>query len=305
MVNEAIANEAKIKEYIEKKEEKQQQEPNYLDSVTDLVWLEEETRDWVLSEWLKNDKSLLAYARLFNKQGKLNIWDSLRFKILEVKLSVTCPYFADFKDFLKELQRGEDTSKLDKSDQNYTEVINTTSTEKTELSNESKETLTHTFCWISINDIKSEPFQRSGKTGVTRCSKTARSNWSNFNVKLPRGNAYDAGKNPWNGCLMTIPSDKQNERPESNRESISTEKFNSEWKGNYADIYTNSKSIKYWHRASAFKDDSWEWYVLDPYTRVNWKLDNSPKKLKDYLGVKKIVKSHFYESKWFKWLESS
>jgi hypothetical protein len=37
MVNEAIANEDKIKEYIEKKEEKQQQEPNYLDSVTDLV----------------------------------------------------------------------------------------------------------------------------------------------------------------------------------------------------------------------------------------------------------------------------
>lgn len=282
--------EAEVKSYIQKKEQASW-ETGILDTVTNLSSLEKETKEWFLSEWLKNDKGLLSYAELFMKTDKLNIWESIKFKLLDVKLSITCSYFSDFKDFLEELKRWNDTS----------EEMSSTGVE---LSNESSESASHTFCGIDIKDIKSEPFQKSSEMGVTRCSKTALYNWKNFNVDLPSGNAYDAGKNPWKGCLTTIPRDKQNEKPQNKREWISIDTFKSEWKWNYADVYTNSKS-SYGHRASAFKDDKWERYVLDPYTRVNWKLDNSPKKLSDYLSVRKIVKAHMYESSWYKWLEAS
>jgi hypothetical protein len=36
---------------------------------------------------------------------ELNFWDQTKKKILELRLGITCPYFADFKEFLEELKR--------------------------------------------------------------------------------------------------------------------------------------------------------------------------------------------------------
>jgi len=280
-----IDKKTKVKEYINDNEQTKWYW-KFVETIADLTWVEKETKESFLTNWLKNDDDLLAYAELAIKTEKLNFWEILKQRLLELKLSVACPYFEDFKEFLKELKRWNDTS-------------DSTSTSDTKSASEFNENISHTFCGIDINNIKSEPFQKDSTTGVTWCSKTAIYNWKNFNVDLPCGNAYDAGKKPWKDCLTTIPSDKQDERPQNKREWLTADKFKSIWKWNYADIYTNSKS-NYGHRASAFKDDKWERYVLDPYTRVNWKLDNSPKKLNDYLSVRKIVKANIYESSWYK-----
>lgn len=261
------------------------------ETVANLAWVEKETKEWFLSKWLKNDENLLTYAELAMKTEKLNFWEIFKQKILELKLSITCPYFADFKEFLKELKCWTDTS-------DTTIHTSTTGTTSTEIAPESTETWKRTFCWTSISEIKSEPFQRNSKTWVTWCSKTARCNWRNFWISLPSWNAYDAWKLPWKDSIQTIPSNKINKQPKNSWNWIEASAFKSIIRWNYADIYTTSKSW-YGHRAAAFKDDNWQWYVLDPYSRVNWRLDNTPKKLEDYLNTRKIVKAHIYESKWY------
>ena len=278
--------ETKVKDYIEQKENSEWN-GELINTVADLVWLEKEAKDWILSERLKNNEGLLSYAKLVLKTENLNFWEKMKKWLLEVKLSITCPYFSDFKDFLEDLKRWSDTS------------ITATPTTNSETTTETTETLNHTFFGTNINNIKSEPFQKNSKTWVTRCSKTARFNWKNFWINLPSWDAYKAWKNPWKDSISTIPSDKKNETPNKSRKWIHTSSFKSINKGNYADIYTNSKS-GYWHRAAAFRDDNWQRYILDPYTRVNGILDNSPKKLEDYLKTRKIVKAHIYESKWYK-----
>ena len=262
--------------------------------VEDLTWLKEETESWqengpekwFLSLWLKNNETMLAYAELAMKTEKLTPKESIKYKLLELRLSIPfcCPYFADFKEFLKELKRWSDTSR----------TKNTTNT-----NTESIETSNHTFCWTNIRNIKSEPFQKNSRTWVTWCSKTARLNWYNFGLVLEAWEtAFIAWRKPWKDSLQTIPANKINKKPKQSWDWIDISKFKSIDKWNYADIYTNSKT-DYGHRAAAFKDDSWQWYVLDPYTRVNGKLDNSPKKLEDYLKVRKIVKAHIYKSNWY------
>lgn len=271
---------AKIEEYIDSNE-KTQWFWILTETITDLTWIEKETKKWFLSKWLKNDENLLAYAELTMRTEKLSIWESIKQKLLELKLSITCPYFADFKDFLAELKRWTDTS------------TNNTSIDTTL---ESSEAWSRTFCGINVNMIRSEPFEKNSQTWVTWCSKTARNNWKNFWIILPSWNAYDAWKLPWGDCIKSIPEDKKDKQPQKSWKWIDISRFTSLSKWNYADIYTDSKS-SYWHRAAAFKDDSWQWYVLDPYTRVNWRLDSYPKKLEDYLSVRKIIKAHIYESK--------
>lgn len=280
--------ESEIKNYIQHKELSKSYS-NFFETIADLVWLEKETKEKILTNWLKNDESLLAYANLVMKTEKLNFWESIKRKLLEVKLSITCPYFADFKDFLEDLKRWSDTSTTEST---------TGAATSTETTSESIELSNSQFCWTSVSSIKSEPFQKNSRTWVTWCSKTARNNWKNFWIVLPSWDAYNAWKLPWKDCLMTIPSNKKNTTPQKSWEGIDASKFKSITKWNYADIYTGSLS-NYWHRAAAFKDDSWQWYVLDPYTRVNWRLDNTPKKLEDYIKVKKIVKAHIYESRWY------
>ena len=283
-----IEKKAKVEEYINNNEQTQ-----WLwvlaETVANLAWIEKETKEWFLYKWLKNDETLLAYAELTMKTEKLNIWESIKQKLLELKLSITCPYFADFKDFLEELKRWTDTS---------TNSSSTTDVTSTETTSESTETWKHVFCWTNVGNIKSEPYEKNSQTWVTWCSKTARNNWKNFWIILPSWNAYDAWKLPWRDCIKSIPEDKKEKQPQKSWKWIELSKIKSINEWNYADIYTDSKS-NYWHRAAAFKDDSWQWYVLDPYTRVNWKLDSSPKKLEDYLKVRKIIKAHIYESKWY------
>ena len=278
------SKESEIKDYIQKKEEATWTTA-LIDTVADLAWLEKESKKWALSKRLKNDENLLSYADLTMKTEKLTFWESVKHKLLELKLSITCPYFADFKDFLNNLRLWTDTSVW-------------TTTTPTETVGESNETVIHSFYGTNINNIKSEPFEKNSQTWVTRCSKTARCNWKNFGIDLPCWNAYDAWKLPGKNSIATLPKNKIDKRPQKSWDKIEISTFKSITAWNYADIFTESKS-NYGHRAAAFRDDSWQRYVLDPYTRVNWKLDNSPKKLEDYLKVKKIVKSHFYKSTWY------
>lgn len=281
--------EQQVKDYIQEKE-KTEWNSKLVETVSDLAWLETETKEWFFSWWLKNDKNLLTYAQLLDKKDFLNIWENIQFKLLEIKLSITCPYFADFKDFLTEIKLWPDTSEPSKTDSNKGSHKSKT---------ETVETWKSSFRGTDVKNIKSEPFQKNRKTWVTRCSKTARDNWLNFWLNLPNWNAYDAWKEPWKDSIQTIPANKKDKKPQKSWEWINFTTFTwiKEW--NYADIFTDSKS-NYWHRAAAFKDDNWKRYVLDPYTRVNWKLDDTPKELDEYLKWKKIVKAHIYKSTWYK-----
>ena len=274
----------KVEGFIENKKKEEGKDWNLIETVADLVWVEKETKENFLNKWLNNDESLLSYAELKMKSEKLTIWESLKQKLLEIKLSITCPYFADFNDFLEDLKLWSNT--------------NTSTSTSTETSTESIETSNNTFCGTSIRNIESEPFSKNHKTWVTWCSKTARYNWYNFGLTLPSWNAYDAWKDPGKDCISTIPEWKRDKMPNPSWEWLSASDFISQKEWNYADIFTSSKSW-YGHRAAAFKDDSWKWYVLDPYSRVNWRLDNSPKKLEDYLKTRKILKANIYESKWY------
>ncbi len=283
--------------------------------VEDLTWLKEETESWqengpekwFLSLWLKNNETMLAYAELAMKTEKLTPKESIKYKLLELRLSIPfcCPYFADFKEFLEELKRWPDTSKQDKPSTETSTEASTEASSKassktwTEVTTDSIETSNHTFCWTNIRNIKSKPFQKNSRTWVTWCSKTARLNWYNFGLVLGTWEtAFIAWRNPWKDSLQTIPANKINKKPKQSWTWIKIDIFKNINSWNFADIYTDSKS-RYGHRAIAFKDDNWQWYVLDPYTRINGELDNSPKKLEDYLKVRKIVKAHIYKSNWY------
>lgn len=100
--------ESKVKDYINKKEQAEWKS-SLAGTILELTSLEKEVKDWFLSEWIKNDKGLLSYAELAMKKN-LNFWESIKFKLLDVKLSLTCPYFTDFKSFLERLERWNDTS---------------------------------------------------------------------------------------------------------------------------------------------------------------------------------------------------
>ena len=283
--------ETEIKNYIDKKEQSQSLS-GLFDAVVDLAWLEKETKKWVLYKWLKNDEHLLSYADLAMKTEKLTAWDRIRYNLLDLKLSISCPYFPDFKDFLQELKRWNTIGETgDNSD-------DMTSVDHTETTSESGEKPTRTFCGTRLSNIRSEPFEKNSRTWVTWCSKTARNNWKNFWIVLPSWNAYDAWRHPWRDSIQTIPRDKIDKQPKKSWKWIEASAFKSISKWNYADLYVGSKS-DYGHRAAAFKADNWQWYVLDPYVRVNNILDNSPKKLEDYMRSRKIVKAHIYESRWY------
>lgn len=308
-----ITKESEITNYIEKKEREE-----WFSGLLDLIW-EKEAKEWILFNWLKNDNNLLEYAELTMKAivdenwkiSNFNFWERFKYRLLELKLSITCPYFDDFKIFIEEIKRWTDTSTTTDNPISTpsTETWNTGTvpvwttsnwTTTTTTVSETSETMVHTFCWTNVSSIKSEPFEKNSQTGVTWCSKTARWNGRNFGIELPSWDAYKAGTRPWKDSIQTIPQDKINEKPENTWIWIDSSKFDNTGEWNFADIYTNSKS-KYGHRAAAFKDDNWQWYVLDPYTGVNWmRADTSPKKLEDYLKARKIVKAHIYESKWYK-----
>jgi hypothetical protein len=210
-----------------------------------------------------------------------------------LRISVTCPYFEDFKIFLDELKKWENT------DENNEDNI-WSSQDNIDLV-----WAEHDFLWTDVYNIRSQPFYKNPSTWVTRCAATARFNWLNFWLVLPSWDAYTAwAKIPHiPQYKVTTPESRKNQKPKSSWVGIDLDEFkNIKEKGdgiNFADIYLNSNS-KYGHRAVAFKDDIWERYVLDPYTRVKWKLNNKPKKLSEYMSNKKIVKSNFYHSSWYR-----
>ena len=300
----------KIWEYIQEKEK-------YtiiwtLDSIKSefdaLVWKEKkETWDWLkLFEWLKNDKNLLTYAELKNKEeSELSGWDKLKINLLELKLSITCPYFSDFKVFLEELKKWDYVSEslAGASTEDITATQSDTQwwSDMTSQVDEYTENIHqwHEFCNVPIWEIHSYPYYKNSKTWVTWCSATAQMNGQNFWLNLPHWDAYNAWAKPWKDVLYTLPKNKINKKPSKQWPSLTTSEFQSvKDDSNFADIYVESKS-NYGHRAVAFRDATWQWYVLDPYIRVKWRLDDSPKKLEDYLSTKKIVKSHFYQSNWY------
>lgn len=153
--------------------------------------------------------------------------------------------------------------------------------------------------WGQKVAIQSYPFQKSS-TGTTLCAKTARLNGKYFNLELPSGDAYDAWKilPTTTNYLLTLPERKKTLRPSSSRPTLTKYDF-SNTGANFADIYPSSGS-PHWHRAVAFRDNiTGEWFTLDPYTKVDWVADPTPKPLEEYLEEKKIVKAHFYNSPWY------
>lgn len=150
---------------------------------------------------------------------------------------------------------------------------------------------------FNADKIQSFPFERS-KSWTTLCAKTAKKNAEKFGIELPSGNARDASQElpTAENYKTTLPVDKKTDRPQRSREPLTIEDFDAMEGVNVADIFPDSKS-QYGHRAVAFRDDSWERMVLDPYIKVNGVRDTKPKKLEDYMQARKVFKSHFYQVK--------
>jgi len=276
----------KVQNYIESQNKKS----NLSETQNSLkeFWL-----DLKVWEWLKNDKDMLDYAQLFLKEKienkKRTFKEEFKIWLLELKLQIKCSYFADFKEFLKDLKESESSTKQ-KED---------ATDSKQKESKEQGMRIDNKFFNTSISKMKSHPYYKNSASWVTWCSATARFNSESFWLNLPRWDAYNAWKEPWKACLKTIPSNKFDKKPQNSWSNLSLSDFNDQKdeKINFADIYTNSQS-GYWHRVVWFKDNLGQWYVLDPYTNVNW-LNDKPKKLEDYMWKRQIKKVHFYYSDWY------
>lgn len=131
--------EAEIKSYIQDKEQAEWK-ADLVGNIAELTSLEEEVKDWFLSEWIRNDKGLLSYAELAMKKEDLSFWESTKFNLLDIKLSLTCSYFSDFKNFLNGLKNWNDTS--DKSSPSSTE-----STTESQTNVDSSKSNTETMDW--------------------------------------------------------------------------------------------------------------------------------------------------------------
>ena len=107
--------ESQVRDYIEQK-----QQAEWDSVIADIFWLKQEVQDeagvetqdkWHLFSWLRNDENLLSYADLTMKLEKDENWkvklenlpwgERVKYRLLELKLSITCLYFAEFKDFLR------------------------------------------------------------------------------------------------------------------------------------------------------------------------------------------------------------
>lgn len=148
---------------------------------------------------------------------------------------------------------------------------------------------------FDVAKIHSEPARKNPKTWVTLCAATAKFNAQKFGLTFPSGNAWDAStsKPIEQEYRASLPISKKEERPNWNWKPLSIADFDAMKDVNVADIYPDSKS-KYGHRAVAFRDQTGEWMVLDPYIKVPWTDATEPKKLEDYMKIRKVFKGHFY-----------
>lgn len=255
-----------------------------IEQTTEELWLD--VKIWA---WLKNDQKMLNYSKLYLKKSP-SIWESFKLQFLELRLSIVCPYFKDFKVFLSELKKWEDTS--EDANENSNQDVNQNEIDVIWEGDN--------FLGTDISEIESQPFYKNPDSWVTRCAATARFNALDFWIDLPWWNAYDAWEKPGSLTKKTIPQSRQNEKPSSSWPPLNKNQFpNADSDINFADLYTSSSSW-YWHRVVGFKDSNWQWYVLDPYTRVNWVLNSTPKKLEKYMEKRKVIKSHFYKSSGYK-----
>lgn len=103
-----LEKESKIKNYIQEKEQLT------WNTVADLSSLDKEIKDWFLTEWVRNDAGLLKYAELAMKE-ELSLGESVKLSLLDLKLSLSCPYFSDFKKFLSELKQWNHNSDTNNS----------------------------------------------------------------------------------------------------------------------------------------------------------------------------------------------
>lgn len=103
-----LEKESKIKNYIQEKEQLT------WNTVADLSSLDKEIKDWFLTEWVRNDAGLLKYAELAMKK-ELSLGESVKLSLLDLKLSLSCPYFSDFKKFLSELKQWNHNSDTNNS----------------------------------------------------------------------------------------------------------------------------------------------------------------------------------------------
>lgn len=141
----------------------------------------------------------------------------------------------------------------------------------------------------------SGPARKNPQTWVTLCAATAKFNAQKFGLTFPSGNAWDAStsKPIEQEYRASLPAFKKEERPNSTWAPLSIADFDAMKDVNVADIYPDSKS-KYGHRAVAFRDQSGEWMVLDPYVKVSGTKSTDPKPLKDYVEERPVLKAHFY-----------
>ena len=148
---------------------------------------------------------------------------------------------------------------------------------------------------FDVAKIHSAPARKNPKTWVTLCAATAKFNAQKFGLTFPSGNAWDAStsKPIEQEYRASLPISKKEERPNWNWKPLSIADFDAMKDVNVADIYPDSKS-KYGHRAVAFRDQTGEWMVLDPYIKVPWTDATEPKKLEDYMKIRKVYKAHFY-----------
>ncbi len=175
----------------------------------------------------------------------------------------------------------------------------TTKTNSTKANTKNAKNLSATpmFWTTPLSKIQSYPIFKSEESESYCCSKTARLNGLRFWVHLPKGNAYNAWIIPTTWIITTIPKEKAWKKPDKSWTAIWEEKFNSvSNSANFADIYASSSTI-YGHRAIAIRDSKWNWYLLDPYIKIDGKTRLTPIKLWEYIKKwREILKAHFYHS---------
>ena len=79
-----IDKKTKVKEYINDNEQTKWYW-KFVETIADLTWVEKETKESFLTNWLKNDDDLLAYAELAIKTEKLNFWEILKQRLKGIK----------------------------------------------------------------------------------------------------------------------------------------------------------------------------------------------------------------------------